>query len=118
VTFSSDRSFQELFRPGYTIYPILGTETMFESGHDELSVFGLIKVGEHLWVESLTRKEKRGNASCVSRDAIALRLLTTRPYASLTKLEKSFLAALNAAAGRNDPTICQIAETDGEARWR
>ncbi|MXO86631.1 hypothetical protein GRI38_11405 [Altererythrobacter aurantiacus] len=117
VSYGSDRDFAQYFGDGYTVYPVLGPQTAFDQRGDGL-VFGLIRIGEGVWFESVKREEKQGNAGCSSTGAQSARLFANRPYASLSKLEKSLLAAFVAAAGRDDVTVCSLGEEVGEGRYR
>lgn len=117
VVLSSKQNFREFFGPEYTTYPVFGSDLMFASALDKQS-FGLLRIGDGVWLEISDEEEKMGNASCSNTGAEAARLYTRRSFASLNKLEKSKLAAYVAGAERNDVVVCSVGEADGEARWR
>lgn len=117
IAFSSERVFDDLFGPEYTTYSVFGTDAAFSPGQNNRS-FGLIRIGDGVWMETSATEEKVGTASCSQVNSAAARLYTKRPFADLNKLEKSMLAAYAAGAQRDGATVCTVAEADGEGRWR
>jgi len=117
LVFQSSRQFGDLFGADYKIYLVIGDAGSFTASHGDPS-FGLIRVGDGLWLETLSVNSAIGNARCSGSGAKALRLHTRRPYDSLTKLEKSTLAAYTAAARDNESEVCSVGEAVGDNRYR
>ncbi|WP_170005243.1 hypothetical protein [Pseudopontixanthobacter vadosimaris] len=117
IAISSERDFADLFGPEYVVYAVSGTNADFAPGRDDRS-FGLVRIGDGVWMETSSLEEKMGKASCSQVNSAAARLYTRREFADLNKLEKSMLAAYAAGAQRNGGKVCTVSEADGEGRWR
>lgn len=117
LVFDSSSQFGDLFGADYQIYLVIGDAESFTAFQGDPS-FGLIRVGDGLWLETLSASSAIGNARCLGSGAEAVRLHTRRPYDSLTKLEKSTLAAYTAAARYDKINVCSVGEAVGNNRYR
>ncbi|MBU1605781.1 MAG: hypothetical protein KKD08_03095 [Alphaproteobacteria bacterium] len=104
---SSYRGFGDDFGPDYAEYPVFGPNVMFDEPKDNRS-FNLLRVGEGVWLETIKTERKIEIATCSSSGSEAARLFSNRPYTSLSKLEKSTLAAYVSGARRRDVEVCTV----------
>lgn len=72
IYLSSKLSFEQVFGPEYTSYPILSSVSIFASGQSDKS-FSLLRVGQSMWLETMGSEEKTGNARCSSNGVSAAR---------------------------------------------
>ncbi len=92
VFLTADRSFADFFGPQYTTHTVVGSDVAFAKVGADESV-GLVRIGQGIWLETVGDRVKMGNAVCSGTGLTAARVQSRRPYDSLTKLEKSTMAA-------------------------
>ena len=110
---SSYRGFEDDFGPDYVKYFVFGPTTIFGEPQENQS-FNLLRVGDGVWLETVKTERKIGVANCTSSGSEAAQLFSNRPYHSLSKLEKSNLAAYVSGAKRKDVEVCAVfRSTDG-----
>ena len=115
--FSSEKSLESLFANGYSTYTSSGPSDLFSNASDSVG-YSLIYIADGVWLETAENMTKIGNASCSNGVMDAVRVHARRPFTSLTKLQKSYLASFLAASRQDDGTICTVAEPNGNNVWR
>ena len=115
--FGSDSSLSSLFGADYTTRPIVGSDSAFDASQQSKH-FTLVRIGDGVWFETVSPAEHIGNATCSNVAGEAARLHARTPLSSLSKVEKSLLAALITSQRRNDAVVCSVSEIVEGSRYR
>ena len=105
----SDSSLSSLFGADYTTRPIVGSDSAFDASRQSRH-FTLVRIGDGVWFETVSPAEHIGNATCSNVAGVAARLHARNPLSSLSKVEKSLLAALVVSQRRNDAVVCGVSK--------